>query len=231
MLNLLPCGQLGRPNLAMQAPQGCGVPSDLSLCTPCSVCNARPCIKCLQGEAVRVARESFFAAEEDDLGDLPQEFKAQLPMSFGALNALYSEPINILSVSIIWSTPRCALTHIELVCSGKQQPATSNRVKIHESTRRTGRLAADEPAELASGPQMGPPRPARLRASNDEPQIGPPRPGRLNERASAHTTGVSNTEDGPAPASEQAEELVGPPRPQRLQAEALVGPPRPATVP
>ena len=55
---------------------------------------------CLQGEAARVARESFFAAEEDNMNDLPQDFRAQLPMSFGALHALLSVPVHMLTVSI-----------------------------------------------------------------------------------------------------------------------------------
>lgn len=133
--------------------------------------------------------------------------------------------------SFAWATPRDASNLTKMVCSGKQQPATSNRAKIHESTRRTVPTASAEPAELANGPQMGPPRPARLRASNDEPQIGPPRPARLTESASAPATGVSDNESGAARLAKPAEELVGPPRPQRLQAEPLVGPPRPSTMP
>lgn len=49
---------------------------------PCSMLTE--CDTFVQGEAARVARETFLAPEEDDMNELPEEFRAQLPMSFGA---------------------------------------------------------------------------------------------------------------------------------------------------
>lgn len=183
--------------------------------------NTCHCSTHLQGEAARVARESFFSQEEENLDDLPQEFRAQLPMSFGALHSLSSVAVSMLSALINVSIALRAAVHNQpIVCSGKQQPSSSNRTKIHESTRRTAPSAASNrsqaaaaAAELASGPQMG-----------------PPRPNRLNERVTANATDSSNNEERSAPASEQAEELVGPPIP-RQQSDDFVGPPRPPTQP
>jgi hypothetical protein len=127
-------------------------------------------------------------------------------------------------------------------CSGKQQPSADNRGKIHEATRRTAPPAASA-SELGNSPMMGPPRPARLRASNDEPSNGQPKPKLLNEHAPASATDISSNEERVSSASEPVEEFVGPPRPKSLQTAApsprqiqelsddFVGPPRPGSLP